>query len=128
MFHPLRAREIDSARGGTTREFVGDGTGHLRTPGLRGMPTAVRIGGLELPLTLEQRFPLHPDPSEKITITVPMIDVVRDHDGVPVLRRNQQSNDGYWQKGERIYVQGEWEDPPRPSSPENRSGVTVVRR
>ncbi len=108
-FHPLEElhRQDDQAR--QTRVFTGDDTPYLRCPGLQQV-AAIRAAGTNLPEVLE--FPVLADLSGT-SLRVdrwPAWDLSLGHDGVPVLRRSQFSNDGVWNKGLPVYVTGIWDE------------------
>lgn len=94
------------------REFRGDGTPYLKVPGLLKLAEgdgAVRVGDLELPATYTYQVPL--DGSERPqmeTRTEPMVILRNAPDGTPILLRNRHSNEGMWQDGVAVYVDGEW--------------------
>ena len=117
-FHPmLGLTEREQRRKPNTREFRGDGSPYLLTPGLLALDAegAVRVGSLELPATLTREEPLNTGLTLFQTITEPMVQLDQAPDGTRVLLRNLRSNDGLWQEGTPVYVSGEWETETSPA-------------
>lgn len=94
---------------GTVRSFEGDGTPFLKVPGLIKV-RSVRIGTTEIPLTITEHYPI--DLTENLTNLeehdVPLIKQDKLDDGTPILIRSIKSNDGFWQKGVEVHVDGSW--------------------
>lgn len=120
MFHQLDGLTVQEQQAENVREFVGDGTPYLKVPGLKDQPKSVRLGHTFLPMTITQDFPTG-IPGRLESVTSPLYILQHQADGMPVLLRSQQSNDGVWQKDVPVFVQGDWED----SSPLTRAGITV---
>lgn len=110
MFHQMPGVSAEDIRSGKCREFTGDGTPHLRVPGLVGDPGAVRVDRIELPTRLKMGFPDNHLNGQIIHSDMQILRVDSDTDGVPVLLRSIVSNDGIWQKGHKVFVWGDWED------------------
>lgn len=116
LFHPLQGMTQDEAQSANVREFKGNGTPYLPVPGLLDV-TGVRIGTQEIPLTLRQKFPESASNfAQKYDVELPLIQLVHDTNGQPILLRSQQSNNGVWQEGVTIYVAGEWDEKKRPAT------------
>ena len=108
MFHQMPGVSAEDVRSGKCREFVGNGTPHLRVDGLIGDPEAVRVDMIDLPLRLKMRFPDNHLNGQTVHSDMPVLRVETDSDGTPVLLRSIISNDGLWQKGHKIFVWGDW--------------------
>lgn len=109
MFHPLEGITAQEAQAANVKQFAGDGTPYLKVPGLKSVKS-VRIGTQVLPMEIKQRFPKDSTGKELIETTSPMVQVQNGPDGTPILLRSIQSNDGVWQAGAQIFIQGDWED------------------
>lgn len=114
LFHPLTGPRMEETNAGDTRVFIvqpdpngGDPT-ELPVPGCIRV-TSVRIGNTTLPQKIEYEAPDSVVFTKKLRVALPAYDVSLNYEGVAVLRRNQMSNDGKWQAGQRVYVVGEWE-------------------
>lgn len=113
MFHALNGLTAQEAQAANVRQFVGDGTPYLKVPGLSdGSIKSVRLGNQYLPLEMTQSFPLNPQGTQFEDVTSPMILAAPGPDGVMILLRSIQSNDGIWQKDVPVYVQAEWDAAP----------------
>ena len=117
MFHLMTEPNADEVKSGKVREFTGDGSHKLAVPGLIGEPTTVRVGSIEIPGRVSATFPDNRLNGQHVTTDMALIKVDRDSHDVPVLLRSQRSNDGYWQKGVKVHVWGEWDDA-KPTSTE----------
>lgn len=102
----LAIEEIEA--GGETRTFIGDGGPILEVPGLVEVK-AVRVGRTLLPLIEKRSYPVNKQNKQQ-EVEEPMIDLSRRADGMEVLRRSILSNQGNWQKGVAIYVNGIWKE------------------
>jgi hypothetical protein len=137
MFAPLEGMHRDEVIAGDTRVFVGDGTSYVKVAGLQELQ-GVRIGSCEIPLEAPFAFPEFGNLPQKVRTSWPLVTVAIDpSDDTPVLIRSQQSNDGIWQQGERIFVRGVWDaavakqrkrlplpdDPGAPSGDPNGAGT-----
>lgn len=113
-FHTIEGlTEQERRRRPNSREFKGDGTPFLKVPGLRALAAgdgAVRVGDLELPAVYTYRVPLDVSLTEFETRSEPLVKLDRAPDGTPILLRNKHSNDGIWQPGLSIFVDGEWDE------------------
>jgi hypothetical protein len=106
FFHPLEGLNEAEQAAANVRQFQGDGTPYLKVPGLERV-TSIRVGAQEIPLEIEQRFPKDGTLRELATVSTPLISLQTGPDGVPVLLRSKQSNDGVWQNAP-VYVAGDW--------------------
>jgi len=97
--------------GKATREFKGDGTPILKTPGLKELH-AVKIGQQEIPLKEERTYPTDASGHnfEKVEEEITWREVL-PNDEIAVCR-SILSNDGIWQKDATVYITGEWEVEP----------------
>ena len=110
MFHQMPGVSAEEFKSGHCREFAGNGTPHLRVPGLVGDPTAVRVDMIDLPLRLKMSFPDNHLNGQTVHSDMQILRMETDSDGTPVLLRSMISNDGVWQKGHKVFVWGEWEN------------------
>ena len=110
MFHKGNARPAVSDVEAGWREFpvVADCEA-LPVPGLKKV-LGVRIGTQVMPLDQVLRIRHNADKSETVKIVLPTVQIDADANGNAVLMRNLCSNFGVWQKGETIWIQGEWEE------------------
>lgn len=93
------------------RTFIADGTGTIELPGCKRVD-AVYLNGLDIPRTTTRNFLKH-DPGKALDQQTVEIDhwvFMEDPTGMPVLHRSHLSNDGIWQAGAKVMVEGEWED------------------
>lgn len=118
FFHPLDGLTQEEKIADNVREFVGNGTPYLEVPGLKKVQS-VRVGTMDIPLTFEQEFPVDPSGNRLQSVSAPLIALKRTPNGKQVLLRGIQSNNGIWQDGEKIYVQGDWEAEKPAGSPPN---------
>ncbi len=118
-FHAIDGLQVQEQQAANVRVFTGDGTPFLKVPGCKEVKS-VRLGNLNLPMVISQRFPLSADGKEHVTVDSPMVSLQNMADGTPVLLRNQQSNDGFWQKDVPVFVQGEWEEETKKSEAGSR--------
>jgi hypothetical protein len=115
-------------RGMNIKEFTGDGSPGLRVKGLKEVHS-VQIGRIQVPIERDYKFPHNADFAQKVQITLPHVMIVEGPDGEALLMRSVHSNDGVWQKGEKIYVGGVWEaDAPEAPGAEGESSPTPRRR
>ncbi len=126
MFHPLDGLSVQEQQAANVREFTGDGTPFLKVPGLKDQPTSVRLGHTVMPMTIKQKFPTAV-PNQFEEFESPLYIVLQQADGMPILLRSQQSNDGVWQKDVPIFVQGDWEEGSEATSVSNTSEVEDLR-
>ena len=117
MFHQMPGVSAEDVRSGKCREFVGNGTPHLRVAGLVGDPEAVRVDMVDLPARLSMRFPDNHLNGQTVHTDMPILRIEIDSDGTPVILRSMISNDGVWQKGHKVFVWGQWEDAAAAPSP-----------
>lgn len=123
MFHLMTEPTAAEVKTGKVREFTGDGGHKLAVPGLVGEPLAVRVGSIDIPARVTATFPDNRLNGQHVTTDMALLRVDRDSHDVPVLLRSQRSNDGYWQKGIKVHVWGEWEDDATPEqSPSVQNG------
>jgi hypothetical protein len=108
MFHEIVGLSAKQKASADYRSFEGDGSPYLKVPGLKKIK-AVRVGQVDVPLTIEQQIPTDATLKNFETQTVEMVKLVNTPEGEQVLLRNLQSNDGMWQKGVPVYVAGDWE-------------------
>lgn len=106
MFHRLDALAPEESAE-NTRQFDGDGTPYLKVPGLMKVES-VRIGKTSLPLEMEMEWPTDPSLTTIQKAMVPFVVLEHTEEGEAVLLRSMQSNDGIWQKGQKIFVTGAW--------------------
>lgn len=123
-FHPMGGlTEQEKRQRPNTREFKGDGTPYLPVPGLISLAPgdgAVRVGTLELPANLTYQVAVDATLQNLETRVEPTVVVRHAPDGTPVLLRNVRSNDGFWQPGMSVFVDGEWDEEvpaPDPQAP-----------
>ncbi len=115
-FHALPGITKPEKEAGDVRQFTGDGTAYLHVPGLVTV-LGVRVGEQEIPLSIEQEFPIDSTGKRTETVETPLIALVDSPSGEKILLRGMQSNHGIWQDGAPIYVKGEWEDEPEAEAP-----------
>ena len=121
MFHKGNTRPAVSDVEAGWREFpVAEDCEALPVPGLKKVLGA-RIGKQEMPLDQILRLRHNADKSETVKIVLPTVQIDRDASGNPVLMRNLCSNFGAWQKGETIWIRGEWSDD-KPKSGADKAG------
>ena len=111
MFHPIEGLSQLEAQAANVRPFVGDGTPYLKVPRLRSVQS-VRLGSQILPPTIKQEYPVDLSMTKLHAVEMPLYILQFQADGMPVLMRSIQSNDGVWQAGSPIFVQGDWESAP----------------
>ena len=112
MFHDIQRFTPEETDGdGDTREVIGDGTEKLRVPGLTKI-LGVRVGKTTVPLDVTHQFPVNTNFAASLPMSMPLIRLDQDEDGCPVVLRALQSNDGLWQKGEKIVIRGEFNTAP----------------
>lgn len=107
-FHSVApVQEAAKAQKGLTK-FVGNGTASLELPGCKKV-RRVFIGDQELPEKIEEVQPYEfgeiPKTSEQL-----MWKLERDG-GTPILLRSLKSNDGIWQDGQAVFIDGDFEKP-----------------
>lgn len=117
MFHKIQGLTAREAQAANTRVFTGDGSPYLRVPGLLAVE-AVRVGNQDIPLFEEREYPKDAQQKRFETKQEPLIALDHADDGTPILLRSILSNDGMWQKGQPVYVTGEWADQPTPAQPQ----------
>lgn len=106
-------RDMDKVDRSNTRIFVGDGTMILRVPGyVDGSLKTVSFGSkeTEIPQFVVEKVPTDATHTNFVNQQIPLLLVVKDEDGTPILRRGIKSNDGIWQAGAKIYVTAAWKD------------------
>lgn len=101
----LQIQETVNAR---TRKFVGNGTAFLVVAGLVALD-GIRIGANPIELTEKRHYPKDAAGQLLEEVQEPLISVDKTPDGRTVLLRSVLSNHGVWQKGEVVYVTGEWD-------------------
>lgn len=90
-----------------TRTFTATGSTLLPVAGLMALQR-VWIGDVEIPLTVAEMVPINSDATAHEQVEVELVRLETGASG-PVLRRSVKSNDGFWQQGAQITVQGSWE-------------------
>jgi hypothetical protein len=95
-----------------TRVFEGPGSPVLNVKGLK-VIESVRLNGVDLPLFIDEQFPLDTTLTSLHTIKKPLVLLSKDEDGNEILLRDSSSNNGVWQKSQTnipclIEVTGEW--------------------
>ncbi len=104
-FHSVApVQEAIKAQKGLTK-FVGNGTAILELPGCKKV-RRVFIGEIELPEKIEEILPYQqgeiPTSSEVLLWKL-------DTDGsAPILLRSKKSNDGIWQEGQAVFIDGDF--------------------
>lgn len=99
------------------RTFEGDGTRFLAVPGLKTLH-GLFVGGVPLPLAIEESYPDNATdnlPNQTVH-EIPLVAIDRMDDGTPVIVRSIKSNDGTWQRGVKVQVDGDWEDDKQPDA------------
>jgi hypothetical protein len=104
-FHTVAPiEEATKAQKGLTK-FVGNGTPILELPGCKKV-RRVFIGEIELPETIEE---LEPHEHGVIPGKVEQRLWKLDKDGpTPILLRSKKSNDGIWQEGQAVFIDGDF--------------------
>jgi len=117
-FHSVApVQEAIKAQKGLTK-FVGNGTPNLELPGCKKV-RRVFIGDQELPEKIEEVQPYEfgeiPNTSEQL-----MWKLERDG-ATPILLRSLKSNDGIWQDGQAVFIDGDFEKPAAASVAKNEA-------
>ncbi len=89
----------------------------LPVPGLNRV-LGLRLGPHNVDLDMVLKLPHNKEKDEKVKIVLPYCQIDHNDDGVPCLMRTKLSNFGLWQKGQTVWVRGEWEDDPKPIAPD----------
>ncbi len=110
MFHKVEPVEKSERAAANFKEFKGDGSALLREPGLKKV-NRVRVGATELPKSIKESVPTDLTHSKFEEHEFDMYQLDVDGTGTPVLLRSIKSNDGLWQDGVSVYIDGEWEKP-----------------
>jgi hypothetical protein len=109
QFPDSRAEARESAERANLVRFVGDGTTLLKTPGC----TSVRkvfVDHIEIPEILVNTINL--DGAGNLgTEEIRMWKLTTDVDGGAALQRSVVSNDGIWQLGQNVFIDGDFEEP-----------------
>jgi hypothetical protein len=100
-----------------TRMFTGTGGPIIPMPGLISI-SRVAMPGLVMEEYLTREVGIAPQMAQHIPLTVDCYSKIDGADGLPLLARHRWSNDGIWQKGEPIYVTGEWDESVSPATAE----------
>lgn len=118
---------------GRMRTFEGTGGPFIPVPGLLKLDR-VEMRGLVMEQVIERDMPIAGGAplSRFFPLAVDCASVRRGVDGEALLYRHLWSNDGIWQKGEPVYVFGDWdleispapEDPRRPAERVHRPVLT----
>lgn len=114
MFAPIPGQRSDDNVKGTLRTFKGEGSPHLKVPGLKGMPYAVRVGTTDIPERIEAHFIENKLNGKTVASDLPLLASTKDIDGVQVLQRSMFSNDGIWQRDQDVHVWADWDGDPVP--------------
>lgn len=115
-FAEVEPMREDEEIGRRTRFFTGNGTAYLAVPGLKNLE-AVRLGLQSAPLYEDRQYPISAHGHYEV-MREPLFMLRQGPDGGAVLMRSRISNHGLWQRGIKVYVTGDWEEPvlPNPES------------
>ena len=121
-FHPMVGISTEERAAKNIRQFVGDGSPVLKVPGLK-EDTSVRVGTVDIPLTMTEEVPLDIDAKRHETHEIALIKLDKAPDGTPTLLRSIKSNNGMWQAGVPIFVGGKWGDEKASAPPVDASAA-----
>lgn len=121
LFHSMELPGQTPEAHDNARQFVGTGTPFLMVPGCRAV-TDVWVRETKLPEEIVNMVPMDADGKILERQAHPCFLLVTAPDGIPVLLRSKQSNDGIWQENVAITVAGEWDEAvPKPKPPPKES-------
>jgi hypothetical protein len=116
FFHGNSKPAISDTEAGWRAISVVEECQALAVPNLKRL-TGLRVGRLDMPLEQVLRLPHNADRGDFVKIVLPNVVIDKDEAGEPVLMRSRLSNFGVWQKGETVWVRGEWDEVPAAPAP-----------
>lgn len=106
QFHPIAPLDKATKEKEGFVMLVGNGTPMLECPRLKKLKR-VFIGDVELPLKLTETYLIGGGKTEDVTLDMVRVEQP-EKNGSPILLRNIKSNNGIWQEGQAIFIDGDF--------------------